>query len=218
MYIKALEGRDSKNNRLIIEALAFNSSSIKWDIRKSVGEVSWATVSRRVDDLKDRGYIMETGKRRITVAKRDEDTPEYGLTWKGFIASLASSKIREDIVEVIEKNLHIEPLNKIWSLVKGVYTEDEVKYITQHLFEIFELMTVNLETANELEFFFNFGGALTKTDFEFPDSIKDKLGRSPKFLTWLYEALSKQERESMKKLKQIQEWKTEIKEQLKNEV
>ena len=80
MYIKAFEGRDSKTNKKIIKAIAFNNHSIKWDIHKAVKEVSWATISRRVDDLKERGYITETGKRRITVTNKLKKRAVLALT------------------------------------------------------------------------------------------------------------------------------------------
>jgi len=122
MHIGAFEGKDEKNNKSILKALAFNGSLVKYDVFKLVKEqakIAWSTISRRIDDLKERGYLIETGTRMITVGRRMDDSPIYGLTWKGFIAILIDDEVRNNIIAVVEKNPQLEPLNKILQTVKG---------------------------------------------------------------------------------------------------
>lgn len=221
MHIRALEGRDRKSNRLILEALAFNNSLIKWEIHKAVKKFSWTTISRRVDDLKKRGYIMETGKRRIVVAKRDEDTSEYGLTWKGFVACLYIRTVRENIIEAIKNNLHIEPLNKVWSIVKEVWIENDIKYVVEVLLNVFKSMPIELESANEIQFFMYFMAAMVNIDQHIAYEIIKKLYKlkeSPTFLKYIYETIEEREKELKKALKQFRKWKLEIEKLLESEV
>lgn len=219
MDIGAFNGKDSKNNRIILETLALNGSLIKWEILKKVTEkgrrITWATVSRRVDDLKERGYIKETGKRRISVAKREQDTPTYGLTWKGLIASLISKDIRNNIIKALDniqaiENNPLNPLDKAWSIVKRIYTEDEIRDMTKNFFEAINIMPLELEFANEMEFMFYLFPALINTDFTIPKKDLNELKQYPDFLGWLYNACVAQEEEMTKTLEAFRNLKLEI--------
>lgn len=105
--VPALHGRDAKNNRFILEILALHGPLIKYDIfkaLKSKGVKHYPTISRRVDDLKKRGYLDVAGKRVITVGKRREHSSTYALTWRGFITSLVIESVVWNIPRVLENN------------------------------------------------------------------------------------------------------------------
>lgn len=219
MDIGAFKGKDSENNRIMLVTLALNDSLIKWEILKKVTEekkqITWATVSRRVDDLRKRDYIMETGKRRITVAKRELDTLEYGLTWKGIIASLTSKEVRKNIIKVIEgilavEKYQIEPQYKILEIVRRIYKENEIRDMTEKFYEAIKIMPLELESANEIEFMFYLFPALTKIGFSIPKKDLSELKQKPDFLNWLYNACVEQEEELLKSLEAVRKAKLEI--------
>ena len=173
MHIEAFHGKDGENNKAILEVIAFNNALIKYQILtelKGKKKITWATVSRRVDDLKERGYIRETGKRRNRVAKRDEDTPEYGLSWKGIIAVLTIKEIRTNITNVFNEvkkidEYGLDPLNKAFSIIRKVFTEDEIRKITDNFNNILINAPIELELTTEEDFFYYLIPDLTRKGF-----------------------------------------------------
>lgn len=198
MHIGAFRGKDSENNRVILEALALNGSLIKWDIYKAVKKetrITWSTVSRRVDDLKERGYVMETGKRKIRVGRRVEDSPLYGLMWKGLIASLTSDQVRNNIINVLEKNPQIDrSINQLLPVAREIFAVDEIRYMTQKLFEAIRVVPLELESANEKEMILYTIPALDKVGFTIPEIDLSKLEQKPEFLKFLYKTLEVMEK------------------------
>ena len=58
--VPAFQGRDAKNNKLVLETFALHGPLIKYDVfkaLKSKGVKHYPTISRRVDDLRKRGYL-----------------------------------------------------------------------------------------------------------------------------------------------------------------
>jgi len=193
MHIEAFKGKDSENNKVILEALALNGSLIKWDIYKAVKKerrITWSTVSRRVDDLKERGYVMETGKRKIRVGRREEDSPLYGLTWRGLIASLTSDQLHNNVFNVLEKNPQIDrSIDQLLPVAREIFTVDEIREMTQKLFEAIRLVPLELESANEEEIICYTIPALDKVGFRIPEKDLSKLGQRPESLKFLYKTL-----------------------------
>jgi hypothetical protein len=141
--VPALQGRDAKNNKLILETLALHGPLIKYDIfkvLKSKGIKHYPTISRRVDDLKKRGYLDIAGKRLIIVGKRREESPTYALTWRGFIASLVIETVIEDIPRVLKNNPLLKfdlpyeaPKEMIINVLEELFTPREMRIIASTL-------------------------------------------------------------------------------------
>jgi len=220
MHIRAFEGRDSKTNKLILKALAFNSHSIKWEIFKEIGEVSWATISRRVDDLEKRGYIRKTGKRRVRIANRKEDTFEYGLTWKGFVAPLTISKV-QNITEVLENNPQLKlPLPVDFKLIRKVLGDEQIEKILKIAFETaIKPMNYDLESIEEKmipECFSTYiiGGLREKIEKEGASILL----KHPQILDWYQKRIDeniKSIREALRDLKRELEKHEKIKEKIR---
>lgn len=141
--VPALQGRDAKNNKLILEALALYGPLIKYDIFKALrskGVKHYPTISRRVDDLKKRGYLDVAGKRLTTVGKRREESPTYALTWRGLIASLVIETVIGDIPRVLENNPLLKfdlpyevPKEMVINVLKELFTLREMRIIAHTL-------------------------------------------------------------------------------------
>ena len=141
--VPAFQGRDAGNNKLVLETLALHGPLIKYDIfkeLKSKGVRHYPTISRRVDDLKRRGYLEIAGKRLITVGKRREESPTYALTWRGFIASLVIETVIVDVLRVFENNpllkidLPLEiPKEMMVNVLNELFTPREIKIIAHGL-------------------------------------------------------------------------------------
>jgi len=161
--IPAFQGRDARNNQLILETLALTGPLIKYDIfkeLKKVGVKHYPTISRRVDDLKRRGYIETAGTRLVKVGKRREESSTYGITWRGFIASLAIETIRKNIPIVLERNFLLEkvlpesvPKQIIINILNELFSQEELEVITGALLEGFlRAIPENIELIKEEEY------------------------------------------------------------------
>ena len=141
--IPALRGRDEINNRYVLETLALQGPLIKYDIfkaSKTKGIKHYPTISRRVDDLKGRGYLNVGGKRTITVGRRTEESPTYTLTWRGFIASLAIDKVVGEVSKVLQNDPLLEiPFQKEMaiSILNELFTPKEMEILAQAFLEGF---------------------------------------------------------------------------------
>jgi len=138
--IAVLRGRGSVNNGAVLETLALEGPLIKYDLFKELKnsgkKIIYPTISRRVDDLVDRGYLEIAGTRTIVVGKRKDESSTYGLTWKGFIASLTIETVAQDILKVLEKNSHLKfPFSRKAPLriIREIFTKGELKLIGQAL-------------------------------------------------------------------------------------
>lgn len=139
--VPALQGRDAKNNKLIFETLAFHGPLIKYDIFKALKSKDvkhYPTISRRVDDLKKRGYLDVAGKRLTTVGRRRDESPTYALTWRGFIASLVIETVVGDIPQVLENSPLLKfdlpyevPKEMVVNVLKELFTPREMRIISR---------------------------------------------------------------------------------------
>ena len=101
--IPALKGRARTTNLLILETIATYGPLLKYDVYKRLnnrGITEYSTVTRRIDSLRERGYLGEANQRMTERGKRRAESM-FGLTWKGFIASFVSKAVREDALQVI---------------------------------------------------------------------------------------------------------------------
>lgn len=135
--IAILRGRGSENNELILKILALEGPLIKYDLFKalvSTKQIAYPTISRRVDDLVDKGYLETAGTRTIIVGKREDQSSTYGLTWKGVIAGLTTESVALNILEVLEKNPHLSfpfPRDAPLMIVRELFTNEELRTIGQ---------------------------------------------------------------------------------------
>lgn len=141
--IPAFRGRDERNNRLVLETIALQGPLIKYDIFKALKPRNvkhYPTISRRVDNLKKKGYIDAAGKRVITVGKRIEESPTYGLTWRGLIASLATETVAREISVVLKNNPLLKipfPKEIVTSVLNELFSPRETEIIVHALLEGF---------------------------------------------------------------------------------
>ena len=147
LKIPALSGREAKNNTKILRSVALHGSMLKYDIFKNAKIDYHSTVSRRVDSLVKREYLKETGTRFIRRGKRTEES-EYGLTWRGFIASLTIKEVRKNFVPVLKINqlLTFPEKELVLPLLEEFLTTQEVEIITKPLLEAY------LKTIPSIEF------------------------------------------------------------------
>lgn len=138
--IAIFRGRGSENNMLTLKTLALKGSLIKYDLFKALKELGkethYPTISRRVDNLLGRGYLEIVGKRTITVGKRKEESSKYGLSWKGFIASLTIEPVAENLLRVLEVNPHLKlpfPRKPTLRIIREIFTDRELKIIGKAL-------------------------------------------------------------------------------------
>lgn len=155
MKIPALKGRARTNNLLILKTIATEGPLLKYDVYKKLkkkGIAEYSTVTRRIDSLKERGYLDEAGK-RITERGKQKAESMYGLTWKGFIASVAGRKVEQDVLQVIEKNslLVIPEKEFILLVLRDIFDPKEVEKITNLLLYGFLRAIPNLENIEEEE-------------------------------------------------------------------
>lgn len=160
--IAAFQGKDSRNNKLILKILALDGPLIKYDIFKALkpeGIRNYSTISRRVDELKRRGYIENAGTRLTRVGKRVEESHTYGLRWKGFIACLAIRNAQENFIRVFENNHLLEKVlpnsvskKMIIDILKELFSKEELEMISRGILEGY-LMAIpeNLESVSEGE-------------------------------------------------------------------
>jgi len=179
LKIPALSERGTENNRLILKTIALNGPMLKYRIFKNVQVGRYSTVSRRVDSLTKTGYLGEASKRATERGKRTEESM-YGLTWRGFIASITINEVRGDIFRVLESNplLAIPEKETALVLLKEMVTREELATIGRSLLEAF------LKSVPSLEFVENEPMSILawllsiKERPVFPDGFK--LSRIPK--------------------------------------
>jgi hypothetical protein len=143
-------GRGSENNMAILEQIALMGPLLKYDIFKNLKSVEYSTISRRVDDLAERGYIGVAGKRLTGRGKQKEEST-YGLRWKGFVASLSNKKVKKDIIAVLRRNpiLGLPEKDTILSVIEEITTKDELENISQAILEAYLDVIPPIETIRE---------------------------------------------------------------------
>jgi hypothetical protein len=153
--ISAFSGIASNNNRLIIKSIALNGPMLKYSITKSARIDRYSTASRRIDDLVERGYIAEAGK-RATKRGRKAEEPMYGLTWKGFIASMTIDEVRVDMLRVLDINplLAFPEKELILPLIEEIMTPQELETVSISLLEAMLATIPDLELVEDNQLFF----------------------------------------------------------------
>jgi hypothetical protein len=148
--IPILSGVGAGNTFSIMEYLATNGPSLKYDVFKNLKFSYYPTVSRRIDDLRNKRYIAESGK-RITERGKQKEESMYGLTWRGFIASLSSEKVRKDVIGVLKRNplLTLPEKESILIVLSEITTQEELEVIARAVFEAYLNAIPNLELIND---------------------------------------------------------------------
>jgi len=102
----------------------------------------YSTVSRRVDDLYERGYITKAGTQKTTRGRQSAET-KYGLSWKGFIASLAIPTVRTSILQTLTENsqLQIPEREFVLAVISEIYSHEDLEVISTSFFIGFLLCT-----------------------------------------------------------------------------
>lgn len=153
--IPALRGRAKINNLLILETLATEGPLLKYDVYKKLkkrGIPEYSTITRRIDSLRKKGYLDEADKRITERGKRKAESM-YGLTRKGFIASLVNRKVRKHVLQVIEKDplLVIPEKEFVLLVVREILDSKEVEIITSYLLYGYLKAIPDLESIEEEE-------------------------------------------------------------------
>jgi hypothetical protein len=155
MKIPTLRGRARASSLLILETIAMEGPLLKYGVYKRLekkGIPQYSTVTRRIDHLREKGYLNEAGQRNTERGKRKAESL-YGLTWKGLIASLASQKVRENALQTIEKNplLAIPEKEFVLLIISDIFDHGEVERITTIFLYGYLKAIPNLENIEEEE-------------------------------------------------------------------
>jgi len=146
--IPSLGKRAAENNKAILEKIALEGPLLKYDVSKSLNRSlsDYGTISRRIDALIKAEYLEEAGKRATRRGKQTKQSL-YGLTWRGFIASLTIKEVRENILQVLKRNpLLAFPEKEIILLVlEELVTQQELETIARTVLEAFLRTIPNLE-------------------------------------------------------------------------
>ena len=169
LKIPALRGRGTANNILILEIFALEGPLLKYDIYKKLKErgiSEYSTITRRIDSLREKGYLDKAGK-RITKRGKQKEESMYGLTWRGFIASLVSNKVRADVLHVISITplLHIPEKEFVLLLLEEILNPKEIELLTTHILSSFLKVIPNLENIEDSELFLWVFQALKEAPF-----------------------------------------------------
>ena len=152
--IPALREKAAENNKRILEQIALNGPLLPYDVHKnlnakskgSTGPILYSTINRRIKDLKKRGYLKAAGTRLTERGKQTEESM-YGLTWRGFIASLSIAQVRENILQTLEKNplLTLPEKESILVVLKEIIIPQELGIIAESIFEAYLNAIPNVE-------------------------------------------------------------------------
>ena len=137
------------NNRQILTCIALDGSMLKYDLAKKTKIIN-STVSRRVDNLVARGYLAEAGKR---ITQRGKQTEEfmYGLTWKGFVASITIENVRKDSLQVLKANplLAFPEKELILTVAEEIASSQEIEMFASSLLNSVLESIPNLELIDD---------------------------------------------------------------------
>jgi len=146
--IPALGKRAAANNRAVLGKIALEGPLLKYDVCKKLDlHVSdYGTISRRIDALTKSAYLEEAGKRATRRGKQTKQSL-YGLTWRGFIASVAIKEVRENILQVLKKNplLAFPEKELVLLAIEELVTPQELETIARTVLEAFLRAIPNLE-------------------------------------------------------------------------
>lgn len=193
--IPALRGRAAKTNIRILEVLAREGPQTTYNTNKLLGRSRglYSTIFRAVTRLKEKKYVAKTGT--VRMAKKCGRTPTYGLTWRGFIASLASDKVCSNVLGVLEKNSQLTlpyPSDVMLPMARELFSDEQIRKLARSLFEGFiKVIPNNIESLEEEKY----GAYLIATLIEAPPTTLEKIDQSqsrlesvlrkyPKILDW----------------------------------
>jgi len=172
--IPSLSKRAAENNKAILEIIALDGPLLKYDVSKSLNLSlsDYGTISRRIDAMKKAGYLKEAGKRATRRGKQTKQSL-YGLTWRGFIASLTIRDVREDVLQVLRKNplLAFPEKEIILLILEELISQQELEIIAKTVLEAFLRTIPNLELV-ENEPMSIFAWLLSIKEIKFPDGFK----------------------------------------------
>ena len=177
LKIPILSGPASKNNQFILRSIALSGPMLKYRIFKDAKINIYSTASRRISNLVKRGYLAEAGK-RITERGKQAEESMYGLSWKGFIASLTIKDVRQDIIRVLENNplLNFPEKELILPIIKEMVTSEEIETLTNSFLRALVDSIPNLEIIDEKQIPFMIMSAFPRLNL--PEGFK--LSRIPK--------------------------------------
>lgn len=216
--VPVFRGRDAENNKLILEVIAFQGPLIKYDVFRSLksrGVRYYPTISRRIDDLKKRGYLAVAGKRTISVGRRKEKSPTYALTWRGFIASLMIAPVIKDVPRVLECNPLLKfnlpfqaPKEMITNVIKELFSLKEIETIARVLLVGFlRALPRNIELIEQEKYLAYLVPGIIETP-EIREKFEGKdlrrLLQIPGLLGWILDLVTTYEGQLLEAVKDIQ--------------
>lgn len=153
--IPALGGRDAETNFAILELLALQGPKTIWDTNKDLGRtrLQYPTIFRAVGRLRKARYLRRKGSAKME--KKKGRTPKFGITWRGFLAALASEKVSGNVLGALRKNPQLDlpvPRDVFFDLVGSLWDEAQVQEIAWIIFEnVIETLPYDIEsTENRL--------------------------------------------------------------------
>jgi hypothetical protein len=177
--------KGAENNRRILRYIALNGANLKYDIAKKAGTVGYSTVSRRIDDLIDRGYLAEADRRPTLRGKQTEESM-YGLTWKGFVAIITLGEVRSNIPKVLRSNplLGFPEKDLVLELLDELFTREEIQVFMNSLVEALLEIIPDLESMEDQQLPVLLFSALTRISppknfklSKIPDDVLELLDR-----------------------------------------
>ena len=148
--------RAAENNTHILNQIALKGPLLPYDIFNDLKKegiyvsTDYPTVNRRIKDLTKKEYLAEAGKRGTARGKKTKESM-YGLTWKGFIASLSINEVRKNIFQVIRNNplLTFPEKESILQVIEEIITPEELKIVSESYLEAYLRVIPNLEMIRD---------------------------------------------------------------------
>jgi hypothetical protein len=201
--IPILERRGARNNKKILEKIALNGPLLKYDVclQMKLPQSHYGTISRRIDDLHKKNYLGEAGTRETKRGTQIEQT-QYGLTWRGLIASLSMEKVRLNLLDVLEKQplLAFPEKGFVLLIIEEIFSQDELdNLVTSFLIGYLNTIPQTIEKIDDGELLMSIFPAITEASKihsarQNPienEKIKDltKLLDNPKILNYVKERI-----------------------------
>jgi hypothetical protein len=151
--IGALRGKDAETNLAILETLAIHGPKTKYAVNSLLGRSreQYPTTFRGIVRLRKRRYVDKVGSIRMQ-KRKTEKTPTFGVTGRGLLASLASARVCTSVLEVLEKNKHLDlPVpRETLVLARALYDDEQITEITHGLFKAaIETIPYDIETTDD---------------------------------------------------------------------
>jgi hypothetical protein len=213
--IPALSGREAKTNVAICEKLSLEGARTIWQVNKLLGRTNlqYPTIFRAMNRLEKTGYVAKVGSQKMQ--KKKALTPTYGTTWRGFIAALSRSAVRDNIITVLAKQKWLadqfDPFGPteedLVEFIDSIIDREHVKEITEAIFvNLVRLIPNDVESILTSEYFYEyvFPSLLERAAFglDFPLKAKEELYsyivRHPRLLEYIEEKMFKPQVERVK--------------------